>query len=105
MMSAHDVFKSIVNPALTRLVEHIAFCSLGCANQGSKYKVVATYGRGSAEHLRAILKSPLPSTQTSKCASDLAELSEAIQESKDTMLTIRSLGDDGEGGKSRIALH
>mmetsp|Transcript_23966 Transcript_23966/g.45784 ORF Transcript_23966/g.45784 Transcript_23966/m.45784 type:complete len:692 (+) Transcript_23966:1395-3470(+) len=103
MMSAHDVFKSIVNPALTRLVEHIAFCSLGCANQGSKIRISSTFGKGSADRLRAILKSPLPPTQTGKSASDLAELAEAIQESNESMLTIRSLSEDGEGTK--IAYH
>ncbi|KAL9181123.1 hypothetical protein ACHAXT_009928 [Thalassiosira profunda] len=91
--SAHDVFKSIVSPALRRLVEHVAYCSLGCANQGSEHKLVATFGRSSADRLRAVLKSPLPPTQTSKCALDLAELSEAIEDA------IRSLGDDTEGTK------
>ena len=100
MMSAHDVFKSIVKPALTRLVEHVAFCSLGCANQGSKFKIHATFGRGSAERLRAILKSPLPPTQTAKCALDLAELAEAINEANEAMFTIRSLDGDGDGNKS-----
>jgi len=99
MMSAHDVFKSIVNPALTRLVDHVAYCSLGCANQGSKIKISATFGRGSADRLRSILKSPLPPTQTSKCALDLAELADAIQESNEAMLTIRSLCDNAEGAK------
>jgi hypothetical protein len=62
-MSAGDVFKSIVAPALTRLVEHAAYyCALGCANQGSKYKISATFGRDSAESLCAILNSPHPAT-------------------------------------------
>jgi len=96
MMSAHDVFKSIVKPALTRLVEHVAYCSLGCANQGSKYKISATFGRASAERLRSILKSPLPPTQTSKCALDLAELAEAINTANEAMFTIRSLDSNGD---------
>lgn len=94
-MSAHNVFESIVNPALTLLVEHVAFCSLGCANQASGYKISATYGKGSAERLRTILKSPLPPTQTAKCALDLAELAEVIHESNEAVFT----GDDGEGNK------
>ena len=94
-MSAHKVFESIVNPALTILVEHVAFCSLGCANQASGYKITATYGKGSAERLRTILKSPLPPTQTAKCALDLAELAEVIHESNEAVFT----GDDGEGNK------
>lgn len=99
MLSANDVFKSIVKPALTRLVEHVSYLSLGCANQGSKFKISATFGRGSADRLRAILKSPLPATQTAKCALDLAELAEAIHDANEAMFTIRSLGSDGEGKK------
>ena len=104
MMSAIDVFKSIVKPALTRLVDHVAYCSLGCANQGSKVKIVPTFGRGSADRLRAILKSPLPPTQTSKCALDLAELSEAIQDANEAMFAIRSLSDDGNKSKDQTPL-
>ena len=91
-LSAHSVFSSIVSPALTRLVEHVAFCSLGCANQGSRYKITSTFGRGSADRLRSILKSPLPATQTAKCALDLAELAEAIQEANEAMASIRPPG-------------
>lgn len=99
VMSAGDVFKSVVDPALTRLVEHAAYCSLGCANQGSKYKISATIGRDSAESLRSILSSPLPATQTAKCAADLAELAEAINESNEAMFPIGVTADDGEGMK------
>lgn len=97
IMSAGDVFKSIVDPALTRLVEHAAYCALGCANQGSKYKISATFGKDSAESLCAILNSPLPATQTAKCAADLAELAEAINESSEAMFPIRLTADDGDG--------
>ncbi len=100
VMSAGDVFKSVVDPALTRLVEHAAYCSLGCANQGSKYKMSATFGRDSAESLCAILNSPLPATQTAKCAADLAELAEAINESYEGMVPIGLAANDGEGMKA-----
>ena len=100
IMSAGDVFKSVVDPALTRLVEHAAYCALGCANQGSKYKISATFGRDSAESLCAILNSPLPATQTAKCAADLAELAETINESNEAMFPIRLTSDDGDGMKS-----
>ena len=102
-MSAHSVFSSIVSPALTRLVEHVAFCSLGCANQGSRYKITSTFGRGSADRLRSILKSPLPATQTAKCALDLAELAEAIQEANEAMASIRPPGkEDSKSHKSPL---
>ena len=96
MMTAHKVFETIVNPALTLLVEHVAFCSLGCANQASEYKITPTYGNESPERLRSILKSPLPPTQTAKCAQDLTDLAELIGESKETIFT----SNDGEGNKA-----
>jgi hypothetical protein len=95
MMSARRVFEVFINPALTLLVEHVAFCSLGCANEASGYKISATFGKGSPERLRSILMSPLPPTQTAKCAQDLAEMAEVIYESKDAIFT----GNDGEGNK------
>lgn len=97
IMCAGDVFKSVVDPALTRVVEHAAYCALGCANQGSKHKISATFGRDSAESLGAILNSPLPATQTAKCAADLAELAEAINDSNESMLQITFSASDGEG--------
>lgn len=103
IMSAKDIF-SVMKPALTRLVEHIAFTSLGCANQGFDCKVSATFGKGSPERIRIVLRSPLPPSQTSKVAPDLAELAEALQSSQEVMLTIKSLGDDGEGTKSEHEL-
>jgi hypothetical protein len=96
MITAHNVFETIVNPALTLLVEHVAFCSLGCANQASGYKITPTYGIESAERLRTILKSPLPPTQTAKCAQDLTDLAELIGESKEAIFT----SNDGEGNKA-----
>jgi len=91
--SAFELFKSIVGPALMRLHEHAAFCALGVSNQGSAYKIGATFGRSSAERLRTILQSPLPPTQTAKCALELAVLTEAIQEANDAMISIRPMKD------------
>ena len=96
MMSVQQVFHTIVSPALQRIVEHVSFCSLGCGNQGSKFKIVATFGRSSGDRLRAILKSPLPPTQTSKCALDLADLSAAIEEANESMFLIKALVGAGE---------
>ena len=87
--SAFELFKTVVGPALMRLHEHAAFCALGCSNQGSTYKIGATFGRSAAERLRAIIQSPLPPVQTSKCALELAVLTEAIQEANDAIIPIR----------------
>ena len=89
-----------MRPSLTRLVEHAAFCSLGCASQGSQHQLNATFGKSSAEKLRILLQSPLPPSQTSKCAFELAELAEAIQTSNESMFTIRELGEEKDELKS-----
>ncbi|KAL3797514.1 hypothetical protein HJC23_009878 [Cyclotella cryptica] len=100
VLSASYVFNSMVRPSLMLLVQHAAFCSLGCANQGSKYRLDATFGKTSPEKLRTLLQSPLPPTQTAKCALELAELAETIQESNESMFSIRLLDEDGEESKS-----
>lgn len=92
--SAFELFKTMVGPALMRLHEHAAFCALGCSNQGSAYKIGATFGRSSADRLKTILQSPLPPTQTAKCALELAVLAEAIQEANDAMISIRPTNDE-----------
>lgn len=96
----HCTKNKMVSPSLMRLVQHAAFCSLGCANQGSKYRLDATFGQSSPEKLRTLLQSPLPPSQTSKCAFELAELAETIQDSNESMFTIRELDEEGEGSKS-----
>ena len=85
----------MVKPALLRLVQHASFCSLGCSNQGSKYRLDATFGKSSPEKLRSLLQSPLPPSQTSKCAYELAELVEVIQDSNESMLSMQ-MEEEGE---------
>ena len=99
--SAFDLFKSMLGPALMRLHEHASFCALGCSNQGSAYKIGATFGRSSAERLKSILTSPLPPTQTSKCALELAVLAEAIQEANDAMVSIRPIDVNDKKDKAK----
>ena len=93
----HHFFK-MIRPALLRLVHHAAFCSLGLTNQGSR-RLDPTFGNSSPEKLRTLLQSPLPPSQTSKCAFELSELSEAIQDSNESMFAIRDL--DGEGQETK----
>ena len=88
----------MIRPALLRLVQHTAFCSLGCTNQGS-HRLDPTFGNSSPEKLRTLLQSPLPPSQTTKCAFELSELAEAIQDSNESMFAIRDL--DGEGQEKK----
>jgi hypothetical protein len=103
VLSASYVFNSMVRPSLMLLVQHSAFCSLGCANQGSKYRLDATFGKASPEKLRTLLQSPLPPAQTAKCALELAELAETIQDANESMFSIRQLDEEGEETKSAYA--
>lgn len=90
----------MVRPSLLKLVRHAAFCSLGCINQNSKSRLDATFGMSSPEKLQTLLQSPLPPSQTSKCALELAELAEAIQDCNESMMTIRELDDERDESKS-----
>lgn len=103
--SAFELFKTMVGPVLMRLHEHAAFCALGVSNQGSAYKIGATFGRSSAERLRTILQSPLPPTQTAKCALELAVLAEAIQEANDAMISISPAINDKNSESKKKSYH
>jgi hypothetical protein len=74
-LSAFEVFLANVKPDVTKLVDHATFCALGSSsrNSGSK-EIKMSFGKNASERLRTLLKSPLPPTQSSKCARELADL-------------------------------
>lgn len=80
-LSAFDVFLSNISPDVAMLVEHATFCALGSTNRGSGKEVKMSFGRKAPEKLRTLLRSPLPPTQSSKCAKELAELVQVVAES------------------------
>ena len=74
-LSAFEVFLSTINPDVTKLVDHATFCALGSTSRGSGAKEIKmSFGKKAPEKLRTLLKSPLPPTQSSKCARELADL-------------------------------
>ena len=79
-LSAFDVFLSNISPDVAKLVEHATFCALGSTSRGSGKDIKMSFGRNSPEKLRTLLRSPLPPTQSSKCAKELAELVQVVAE-------------------------
>ena len=72
--SPFEIFLSNIAPVVTRLVEHAAFCGLGSAPRGSGMDIKMTFGKKSPEKLRALLKSPLPPSQSSRVGKELAAM-------------------------------
>jgi len=97
IMKTFEVFVTYVSPSMRLLVEHGAYCALGSFNS-EKGQVNMTYGKDFQERLQKLLQSPLPSPQTSKCASELAELAETIETVNSSTINLRPTDNDYFGG-------
>lgn len=80
-LSAFQVFLSNISPDVSKVVEHATFCALGSSSRGMGKDIKMSFGRKAPEKLRTLLKSPLPPTQSSKCAKELADLVHVVGES------------------------
>ncbi len=99
--SAFEVFITNICPAVELLVHHSAFLSLG-TDVGLRTK--ATYGiDGVDERLQKLIVSPLPATQTSKCASELAQLASVVQTVSRAALNLRTSENDYGYGPDRVS--
>jgi hypothetical protein len=88
-LSAFHVFLSTISPDVSRMVDHATFCALGSTSRGSGKEVKMTFGQNAPEKLCTLLKSPLPPTQSSKSAKELAELVQVIGESSFSANSLR----------------
>ena len=88
-LTAFEVFLSNIAPSITKLVEHAAFCALGSTTRSSSKDIVLTFGKDAPEKLRALLRSPLPPSQSTKVAKELAALVEILAECADGTLALR----------------
>lgn len=86
-----EVVLSSIAPAVTKLVEHAAFCGLGSAPRGSGMDIKMTFGKKSPEKLRALLKSPLPPSQSSRVGKELADMVEVLAQSSITVNQLKPL--------------
>ena len=88
-LATFEVFVVNVAPSLTKLVEHITFCSLGSNTRtGAKY-VEMTYGINADEKLRTLLRSPLPPSQSTKVGKELASLVEVLDDCSEAIDDLR----------------
>jgi hypothetical protein len=88
-LSTFEVFVVNISPSLTKLVEHIAFCSLGSNTRtGAKY-VEMTFGINADEKLRTLLRSPLPPSQSTKVGKELASLVEVLDDCSEAIDDLR----------------
>jgi len=79
-LSAFEVFVVNISPALTRLVEHASFCSLGSNTRTAAKAVEMSFGQNCEDKLRTLLRSPLPPSQSTKVGKELATLVELLME-------------------------
>jgi len=88
-MSPFDVILNNIAPSVARVVEHAAYCGLGSAPRGSGIDIKMTFGKKAPEKLRALLKSPLPPSQSSRVGKELANMVEILSESSITVNDLR----------------
>ena len=81
IMKAFEVFITNISPSINMLLEHGAFCALGCFNGDEGQELNATYGKDSVDRLQKIIQSPLPALQISKCATELADIVQSVSNS------------------------
>jgi hypothetical protein len=93
-MSPFEVVMNNIAPSVTRVVEHAAFCGLGSAPRGSGMEIKMTFGKKAAEKLRALLRSPLPPSQSSRVGKELADMVEVLSQSS---VSVDELRPDGLG--------
>ena len=73
-----EVFLINIKPGVARLVDHAIFLSLGRYNTVNGPELPMTFGFDVKERLLNLLRAPLPSTQSCKCATELADLVDII---------------------------
>jgi hypothetical protein len=94
-LTPFEIVLTNVAPLVTRLVEHATFCGLGSAPRGSGMDVKMTFGKKSSEKLRALLRSPLPPSQSARVGKELAEMVDVMSQSSALVNEIRPGSDAG----------
>lgn len=90
-LTPFEVFLTNIAPVVNKLVEHAAFCGLGSAPRGSGIDIKMTFGKKSPEKLRALLKSPLPPSQSSRVGKELAAMVAVLGQSSMTVNELKPL--------------
>lgn len=100
--SAFEVFRTIITPSVTRLVEHATFCSLGCPARSGGSELNMSFGEDSPEKLRTLLRGALPPSHGTRVGTELAEMVELLSESSSGANGLRAAADGTVSGLSPL---
>lgn len=89
IIKTFDAFVDQIYPGLKQVVEHGAFCSLGSFITDDAQDLKQTYGSKAPEKLLNLITSPLAEYQTSKCASEFANLTAIVLSVSEAVLDLR----------------
>mgnify|MGYP000252021338 CR=1 FL=1 len=101
-MAAFDVFRTSITPAITRLVEHATFCSLGCPARSGGSELSMSFGDDSPEKLRTLLRGALPPSHGTRVGTELAEMVGVLSESSIGANGLRAAADGSVSGLSPL---
>lgn len=100
--TAFDVFRSVITPSVTKLVEHATFCSLGCPARSGGSELNMSFGDESPEKLRTLLRGALPPSHGTRVGTELAEMVELLSESSSGANGLRTAIDGTVSGLSPL---
>lgn len=103
-LTPFEVFHTNIAPVVNKLVEHAAFCGLGCAPRGSAFEIKMTFGKKSPEKLRLFLKSALPTSQGSRVGKELANMVEVLAQSTITSSQLKPMPEESSVSKDEDPL-
>ena len=92
-LTPFEVILTNIGPTVARIVDHATFCSLGSAPRGSGMDVKLTFGKKAPEKLKALLRSPLPPSQSARVGKELAELVEILNQGSNEVSELRPTSD------------
>lgn len=78
--TAFEVFATSIAPVVKLLVEHATFCAIGSNTRSGAKDVKMTFGQNAPERLHALLRSPLPPSQSTQVGKDLADIVDLLAE-------------------------
>lgn len=96
-LTAYEVFVSKVTPAISRLMEHATFCSLGCPARSGGSELRMTFGDDSPEKLRTLLRGALPLTHGTRVGTELADMVKLLLDSSSDLNGLRGPADGSYG--------
>ena len=90
-LTAFEVFASNISPIVTLLVEHATFSAIGSNTRSGAKDVRMTFGQNAPDKLHALLRSPLPPSQSTKVGKEIADLVELLSESSGGVRSLQPL--------------